>query len=43
MINSKPQSIVQIDIIKNEGVIAGSLNINAMPMLTKKANIVSNN
>jgi hypothetical protein len=30
-----------MDIIKNEGVIAGSLNINDIPMLTKKASMVS--
>jgi hypothetical protein len=43
MINSNPQSIALMDIIKNEGVIAGSMNINDMPILTKKANMVSSN
>jgi hypothetical protein len=43
MISNNPQSIVLIEIIKNEGVIAGSLNINAMPILTKIASTVSIN
>jgi hypothetical protein len=43
IISNKPQSMELIDIIRNEGVIAGSLNINDIPMLTKKAIMVSIN
>jgi hypothetical protein len=41
IISNNPQSIALMDIIRKEGVIAGSLNINDIPILTKNANIVS--